>query len=105
VAFLCYGAAEAKMPTVSRSLFWIAVQVYKWFPALGRLHSPHIPMLVSGAAIGVVIRIIGLACAAPIAAWLSAGQLAGLERQTAKLKRNRARLRKARRERDSFDVE
>lgn len=42
VALLCYGAAEVNMPVIGQCLFWIAVQVYNWFPALGRLHSPHI---------------------------------------------------------------
>jgi hypothetical protein len=101
----CYAAAVNNVPVISAGLFWIAEQVYAFFPALNRLTSPQIPMLVAAATVGGVVWIVGLACAAPLAAWLSSGYIAGLERQTTKLKRNRARIQKRRRERDGFEVE
>jgi hypothetical protein len=39
-----------------------------------------------------------------LATWFSSAQIATLERQTIKLQRNRARIQKQRRDRDSYDV-
>ena len=64
----------------------------------------QIPMLVSSAAVGGALWIVGMPLTAPLAAWFSAGQLGRLEQQTLKLKRNRARIQKRRRDRDQFDV-
>ena len=104
VAVACYLAAINNVPIVSAALFLIASQAYQWAPALTRLPGAQVPMLVSAALVGGTIYIIGLAFASSLAAWFSAGQLRRLEQQTRKLKRNRARIRKHRRDRDRFDV-
>ena len=104
VAVACYLAAINNVPIASAGLFVIASQAYQWAPALRRLPGAQVPMLVSAALVGGTIYIIGLAFASSLAAWFSAGQLRRLEQQTLKLKRNRARIQKHRRDRDRFDV-
>ena len=104
VAVACYLAAINNVPIASAGLFVIASQAYQWAPALRRLPGAQVPMLVSAALVGGTIYIIGLAFTSPLAAWFSAGQLRRLEQQTRKLKQNRARIQKHRRDRDTFDV-
>jgi hypothetical protein len=43
-------------------------------------------------------------CAAKIANWISQGQLATIDKQTAQLKKNRAKIQARRRAKDGFDV-
>ena len=104
VAVVCYLGAIKNAPVVSPALFWLATQIYHWLPALSQIPGEQIPMLVSSAAVGGGLWIVGMPLAGPLAAWFSAGQLGRLEHQTQKLKRNRARIQKRRRDRDRFDV-
>ncbi len=104
VAVSCYAAAVQNVPILSSALLWIAEQAYAWQPGLNALKSPQIPILVASAVVGCVIWLIGLAFASPIASLFAQSQIAGIERQTAKLKRNRAKIIKKRRDRDSFNV-
>ena len=104
VAVVCYVGAIKNAPVVSPILFWLATQIYNWLPMLSRMPGAQIPMLVSSAAVGGGLWIVGMPLAGPLAAWFSAGQLGRLEHQTQKLKRNRARIQKRRRDRDRFDV-
>jgi hypothetical protein len=77
---------------------------YNWLPMFSRIPGEQIPMLVSSAAVGGGVWIVGMALARSLAAWFSAGHLRRLEQQTLKLKRNRTRIQKRRRDRDQFDV-
>jgi hypothetical protein len=104
IAVGCYIAAMNNVPVISPILFWIAVQVYHFFPQLYYLRSPQIPMLVSAAAVGGAFWLVGLPFASLLAGWFNQSQIAGIERQTARLKRTRARIVKRRRDRDGFDV-
>ena len=104
VAVVCYVGAIKNAPVVSPILFWLATQIYNWLPMLSRMPGEQIPMLVSSATVGGGLWIVGMPLAGPLAAWFSAGQLGRLEHQTQKLKRNRARIQKRRRDRDRFDV-
>jgi hypothetical protein len=104
VAVVCYAGANKNAPVISPALFWLATQIYNWLPILSRMPGEQTPMLVSSAAVGGGLWILGMPLAGPLAAWFSAGQLARLEQQTLKLKRNRARIQKRRRNRDQFDV-
>ena len=61
-------------------------------------------MVVSSATIGGVFWLVTIPFAGLLARLFNASQLASLERQTIKLKRNRAKIIKNRRERDGFDV-
>ena len=100
----CYLAATQNVPVASPALFWVASMVYHWFPELHALRAPQIPMLVSAAAVGGAFFVVGTPFAGLLAAWFSGAQIANLERQTAKLQRNRARIQKQQRDRDSYDV-
>jgi hypothetical protein len=104
VAVACYAAAMQNAPIVSPCLFWIAEQVYAWQPGLSYLKSPQIPILVASGVAGGTIWLIGLAFASPIASLFAQSQIAGIERQTARLKENRAKIIKQRRDRNSFNV-
>jgi hypothetical protein len=104
VSVVCYVGAIKKAPVISPFLFWLASQIYNWLPVLSKIPGEQVPMLVSSAAVGGGLWIVGMPLAGPLAAWFSAGQLGRLEHQTQKLKRNRARIQKRRRDRDRFDV-
>lgn len=100
----CYLVAMNNVPVLSPFLFWVATQAYHFFPALSYLRSPQIPMLVSAVAVGGAVWLVGLPFASLMAVWFNQSQMAGLERQTVRLKRNRARIVKRRRDKDGFDV-
>jgi hypothetical protein len=104
VAVVCYVGAIKNAPVISPILFWLATQIYNWLPMLFQIPGEQIPMLISSAAVGGGLWIVGMALAGSLAAWFSAGQLGRLEQQTLKLKRNRTRIQKRRLDRDQFDV-
>ena len=104
VTVVCYMGAIKNAPVISPILFWLATQIYNWLPILSRMPGEQTPMLVSSAAVGGGLWILGMPLAGALAAWFSAGQLGRLEQQTLKLKRNRTRIQKRRRDRDQFDV-
>jgi|SRR6516164_7563887 len=104
VAVVCYMGAIKNAPVISPILFWLATQIYNWLPVLSQIPGEQVPMLVSSAAVGGGLWIVGIPLAGALAAWFSAGQLGRLEHQTQKLKRNRTRIQKRRRDRDRFDV-
>jgi hypothetical protein len=62
------------------------------------------PMLVSAAAVGGAFFVVGIPFAGLLAKWFASAQIAILERQAAKLQRNRARIQKQRRDRDGYDA-
>jgi len=104
VAVSCYVAATQNVPIASPALFWVASMLYHWFPALHALKAPQMPMLVSAAAVGGVFFVMGVPFAGLLAAWFSNAQMASLERQTGKLRRNRIRIQKRSRDRDGYDA-
>lgn len=104
IAVGCYLAAMNTVPLLSPFLFWVATQAYHFFPALNYLRSPQVPMLVSAAAVGGAFWLVGIPFAGIMAAWFSQSHIASLERQTIRLKKNRAKIQKSRRDRDGFDV-
>jgi hypothetical protein len=104
IAVGCYAASLNNVSLLSPALFWVAAQVYHWLPALASLHGAQTPMLVSAATVGCTLWIVGMPFSELLAQTFSAGQLQGIERQTARLKRNRQRIVKRRRDTDKFDV-
>ena len=104
VAVGCYAAATQNVPIASPALFLVASMVYHWFPALHALKAPQTPMLVSAAAVGGAFFVVGVPFAGFLAAWFSNAQMASLERQTGKLRRNRIRIQKRNRDRDGYDA-
>jgi hydrogenase/urease accessory protein HupE len=103
LAIGCYAGASRNLPIISPSLFWVAAQIYGWFPALSGLHAPQLPMVISAAVVGGLFYLIALPFAGLLASAFNASQIAAIERQTIKLRRNRARIQKSRRDRDSFE--
>ena len=85
VAVVCYVGAIKNAPVISRALFWLATQIYKWLPTLSQIPGEQIPMLVSSAAVGGGLWIVGMPLAGPLAAWFSASLLGRLEHQTHKI--------------------
>jgi hypothetical protein len=104
VAVGCYVSGLNRVPFLAFALLCVADEVYKLFPWFAYLRAPQIPLLVASAAVGYAFWLIGLAFAGLLAQWFSASQLAGIERQTARLKRNRAKIQQARRDWDKFEV-
>ena len=104
VAVGCYVAATQNVPIASPALFWVASMVYHWFPALHALKAPQAPMLVSAATVGGTFFVVGAPFAGFLAAWFSNAQMASLERQTGKLRRNRMRIQMRSRDRDEYDA-
>jgi hypothetical protein len=78
--------------------------VYHWFPGLNSIRTPEMPMLVSAATVGGVFFIVGIPFAGLLARWFASAQMANLERQTAKLQRNRAKIHNRRRDRVQYDA-
>jgi hypothetical protein len=104
VAVGCYIAALQNIPVASSALFWVASMVYHWIPVLSAIRAPQMPMLMSAAAVGGAFFVVGIPFAGLLATWFSSAHMANLERQTAKLQRNRARIRKRRRDRNQYDT-
>jgi hypothetical protein len=100
----CYVGAINNTPILSPALFVVAEVVYNWFPQLSGLHSPQMPMLIAASTVGGLTWILGVPFAPLLARAFNSQQMASLERQTIKLKRNRARIIKNRRDRDDYDV-
>jgi hypothetical protein len=98
----CYVACLDNLPVVSPTLLWVATIIYAWFPQLGGLHQ--VPMLVASATVGGIVWLTGLPFAPLLARAFNSQQIASLERQTVKLKRNRARIIKNRRDKDGWNA-
>ena len=100
----CYAAAVKNVPVLAPALYWVATEVYQLFPALKGLHQSQVPMLVSAAAVGIAFFFLTI----PLANWLagvfSRAGIDNMERQTARLKEHRDKLKKKRRDRDDFIV-
>ena len=61
-------------------------------------------MLVSAATAGGAFFVLGAPFAGFVAAWFSNAQMASLERQTGKLRRNLMRIQQRSRDRDGYDA-
>lgn len=104
VAAVLFLGADRQTLVVTDIVMGASGMVYRAFPMLALLKGPQIPVLVGALAIGGGAFFIGLAFKRPIANWFSQGEMETLERQTERLKRNRAKMMKARRDKDTFDV-
>jgi hypothetical protein len=104
VSLGCYVAAVNNVPLVSALLFWIAVQVYNWLPALNALGGPQVPMLIAALAVGTVFFMFTI----PLAYWLagvfSRAGINSIEQQAADLNRMRDKRKRRTRADDDFRV-
>jgi hypothetical protein len=98
----CYCAAVNHVPLLSLILFWIATQVYQFFPALNRLNVAQAPMLVAAAAVGIAFFILAIPLAPALANVFSRAGISNLDRQTFKLQKQRASIKKTKRDRNEF---
>lgn len=98
----CYIGASRGLPVLTDALAYVAELVYARIPALSVLKSPQVPLLVSSFAIVLPFWILGVCCSGVIAQGFSSGQVAQMERQTRKLKKNRARIKSRQRRADDF---
>jgi hypothetical protein len=73
--------------------FRVTTQVYHRFPALKVLHQSEVPMLVVEAAVGVAFFFLRIPLANCLAGVFSRAGIDNLERQTARLKQHRDKLR------------
>jgi hypothetical protein len=100
----CYVAAINNVPLMSVFLFWLAVKVYDWLPALNALQAPQVPMLIASLTVGIVFFIFTI----PLAYWLagvfSRAGINSIERQTARLKKLRDERKRRTRDDDDFRV-
>src|SRR5258708_13501877 len=104
IGALCFDAGLHTWPVLSWALYHVAVWIYGLIPALRGLRYPQGPALAAAATVAFLFWIIGVCCAAKIANWISQGQLASIDKQTAQLKKNRAKIQARRRAKDGFDV-
>lgn len=100
----CFVGASENVAFVVPALLWVAEQVYRLFPALSYLNSPQMPMVAAALAVGGGFFVLAIGFAPLLARLFNSSQMAEMDRQTAKLKRNRARITQARRDRDNFNV-
>ncbi len=100
VAVSCYYADLVNLPVIAPWLDWITVRICHWFPMMSRLLSAA--MWIGSVVIGLTVFIISNAIVSAVS---PTSEIARLERQTIKLKRNRARIVKRRRDRDSFQCQ
>jgi hypothetical protein len=105
--FLGVGLFYAGMnhvPVISWGLYYVAVWIYGLIPALHGLRYPQVPPLIAAVTVAGFLWIVGCCSAPKIANWISRGQLANIDRQTARLQKNRAKIDARRRVKDGFDV-
>ena len=102
IAALCFVGGTNGWPVLTPVLASVAELIYMHFPALSGLKSPKIPLLISAATVGCTVWLLGIPFSGLIAQGFSSGQVAQMERQTAKLKKNRARIKSRQRRADDF---
>jgi hypothetical protein len=102
VGAVCFVGGLNGWPVLTPVLAWISGLVYSHFPALSGLKAPQIPLLASAAVVGCAVWVVGIPFAGLIAQGFSSGQVAQMERQTRKLKKNRARIKTKQRRQDDF---
>jgi hypothetical protein len=104
VAVGCYAGAVQDVPGLTAGVLWIAGLVFTWCPALNELQGGQIPSLVGSATVGVALFLFGIPLAPLLAGRFARAQLQNVERDTARLKKNRASLQKKERAKDDFIV-
>ena len=67
VALGCYAGAVNNVPVLAPTLYWVAVGVYHFFPALKDLHQSQVRMLVSAATVGIAFFFLTI----PLVNWLA----------------------------------
>jgi len=108
IAFLlgagAYIAAINNWPVLSPILYWIALQAYRCIPVLANYNFTHAPYVVSAVAVAAIFFCLTIPFTNVLANAFSRAGISNLERQTARLKKHRAKLKERRRDDDDFIV-
>ena len=99
-----YVAAIQNWPVLSPILYWIALQTYRCVPVLAHYSFPHAPYVVSAIVVAGMFFCLSLPFTRLLANAFSPDGTSNMEKQTARLRKNRARLKKRRRDDDDFIV-
>lgn len=99
-----YIAAINNWPVLSPILYWIAVQSYRCIPVLANYHFTHAPYVVSAVVVAGIFFCLTIPFTHVLANAFSRAGISNLEKQTARLKKHRAKLKKRRLDDDEFIV-
>jgi hypothetical protein len=99
-----YVAAINNWPVVSPILYWVALQTYRCIPVLANYKFTHASYVVSAVVVAGLFFCLTVPFSHVLANAFSRAGISNLERQTARLKNHRAKLRKRRRDNDDFIV-
>src|SRR5260370_38588146 len=104
IGAVLFYAGMHNVPVLSWALYHVAVWIYVLIPALLGLRYPQVPALAAAATVAFLFWIIGVGCAGKVANLISQGQLEGIGKQRAQLKKNRAKIQGPRRAQDGLYV-
>jgi hypothetical protein len=97
IAFLlgagAYIAAINNWPVLS-PLYWVAVQTYRCIPVLAHYNFSHAPYVVSAVVVAGTFFCLTIPFTHVLANAFSRAGISNLEKQTARLKKHRAKLKK-----------
>jgi hypothetical protein len=99
-----YIAAINNWPVLSPILYWVALQTYRCIPVLANYHFANAPYVVSAVAVAGIFFCLTIPFTHLLANAFSRAGISDLEKQTARLKKHRAKLKKQRRADDDFIV-
>ena len=99
-----YVAAINNWPVVSPILYWVALQTYRCIPVLANYNFTHAPYVVCAVVVGGVFFCLTLPFTHVLANAFSRAGITNLEKQTARLKKHRSKLKKRLRDDDDFIV-
>ncbi len=108
IAFLlgagAYVAAINNWPVLSPILYWIALQTYRCIPVLANYNFTHAPYVVSAVVVAGIFFCLTIPFTHVLANAFSRAGISNLEKQTARLKKHRAKIKKRRRAAADFIV-
>ena len=99
-----YIAAINNWPVLSPILYWVAVQTYRCIPILTNYNFTHAPYVVSAVVVAGIFFCLTIPLTHVLANAFSRAGISNLEKQTARLKKHRAKLKKRHRDDDDFVV-
>jgi len=99
-----YIAAIDNLPVLSPILYWIALQTYRCIPVLANYNFTHAPYVVSAVAVAGTFFCLAIPFTHVLANAFSRAGISNLEKQTGRLKKHRAKLKKRRLDDDNFIV-
>jgi hypothetical protein len=99
-----YIAAINNWPVLSPILYWIALQTYRCIPVLANYNFAHAPYVVSAVTVAAIFFCLTIPFTHILANAFSRTGISNLEKQTARLKKHRATLKKRRLDDDDFIV-